>query len=467
MDGVFDQFAKFERAKTAQRTRRGKKRKAREGKIVAPRKIAYGFKLNPERDGYIVDEESMSTVRRIFEIVAGGTSLQAIKQVLEAVGIPTPNGGERWSRSTLRALVRNDLYFPHAFEEVASMVSPNVAAGLDTSESYGIWWSTKHDWRVLARIKTPEGYYRERRSHALKPKEEWIAVQVPYAGVPREAAERARRTIDHNFRHPSKSRRIWELTGSLLHCGECGRKMHTHQVASAGRKPYFYYQCSRKAEERSSSCSNKYHKAEQLERDVRDAVSSLIYDKQRIEEQIERRIERERETMRDPDEEAAKWARRLEEIAKARGRYQDQQAAGFMTLHELGEKLHHLEEESKVARRELETAQDRQARIEEMEPDRLIVLAFYAAFASSDLTLFPPEKRRRLYVALGLRVVVYTDGRVEIDLVPQGDYFPPRRRLASSSSGLCTIQSEERPKKSCGDGLRRDKRQGVLCLAAD
>jgi hypothetical protein len=69
--------------------------------------------------------------------------------------------------------------------------------------------------------------------------------------------------------------------------------------------------------------------------------------------EIERRIERERETMRDPDEEAAKWARRLEEIANARGRYQDQQAAGLMTLREFGEKLHHLEEESKVAQQGL------------------------------------------------------------------------------------------------------------------
>src|ERR687889_1035975 len=38
MDGVFDQFAKFERAKTAERTRRGKLRKAQEGKIVAGRR---------------------------------------------------------------------------------------------------------------------------------------------------------------------------------------------------------------------------------------------------------------------------------------------------------------------------------------------------------------------------------------------------------------------------------------------
>src|SRR5829696_6969426 len=35
-DGILDQLAKFERAKTAERSRRGKLRKAREGKAVAP-----------------------------------------------------------------------------------------------------------------------------------------------------------------------------------------------------------------------------------------------------------------------------------------------------------------------------------------------------------------------------------------------------------------------------------------------
>src|SRR5215208_3612994 len=46
MDGVFDQFAKFERAKTAERTRRGKLRKAQEGKIVAGRRPHYGFEYD-------------------------------------------------------------------------------------------------------------------------------------------------------------------------------------------------------------------------------------------------------------------------------------------------------------------------------------------------------------------------------------------------------------------------------------
>src|ERR687898_1237647 len=41
-DGILDQLAKFERAKTMERTRRGKQRKAREGKIIATR-AAFGF----------------------------------------------------------------------------------------------------------------------------------------------------------------------------------------------------------------------------------------------------------------------------------------------------------------------------------------------------------------------------------------------------------------------------------------
>jgi site-specific DNA recombinase len=55
-DGILDQLAKFERAKTAERTRRGKLRKAREGKILANNSVDYGFKYNATRNAYLVDE---------------------------------------------------------------------------------------------------------------------------------------------------------------------------------------------------------------------------------------------------------------------------------------------------------------------------------------------------------------------------------------------------------------------------
>jgi site-specific DNA recombinase len=69
MDGVLDQLAKLEWAKTAERTRRGKLRKAKEGKIVAGRATTFGFDFNENRDGYVVNEETMAVVRRVFEMV--------------------------------------------------------------------------------------------------------------------------------------------------------------------------------------------------------------------------------------------------------------------------------------------------------------------------------------------------------------------------------------------------------------
>jgi site-specific DNA recombinase len=70
-DGILDQLGKYERAKTAERSRRGKLRKVREGKIVAGPAPAYGFRFNAARDGYEVDEEAMAVVSRIFRLSGG------------------------------------------------------------------------------------------------------------------------------------------------------------------------------------------------------------------------------------------------------------------------------------------------------------------------------------------------------------------------------------------------------------
>jgi site-specific DNA recombinase len=68
-DGILDQLAKYERAKIAERSRRGKLRKAREGKVIAIHTPNYGFKYDATRDGYEVDENAMQVVRRIFRMI--------------------------------------------------------------------------------------------------------------------------------------------------------------------------------------------------------------------------------------------------------------------------------------------------------------------------------------------------------------------------------------------------------------
>ena len=65
-DNILDVIAGWERKKIAERMNRGKRRKAREGKIVAGPRPNYGFRFNEERDGYLIDEEMMALIRRIF-----------------------------------------------------------------------------------------------------------------------------------------------------------------------------------------------------------------------------------------------------------------------------------------------------------------------------------------------------------------------------------------------------------------
>ena len=77
----------------AERSRRGKLRKAREGKVMAGHRVNYSFKLNTSRNGLLVDEEKMRVVRRIFRMVsAEGDSLNGVKKTFDHEGIPTPRG---------------------------------------------------------------------------------------------------------------------------------------------------------------------------------------------------------------------------------------------------------------------------------------------------------------------------------------------------------------------------------------
>ena len=82
-DGILDQLGKFERAKMAEHSRRGKLRKAREGKVIAIHTPNYGFRYNASRDGYEVDEEAMRVVRRIFRMMGSEhCTLYAVKRTL-------------------------------------------------------------------------------------------------------------------------------------------------------------------------------------------------------------------------------------------------------------------------------------------------------------------------------------------------------------------------------------------------
>ena len=152
-----DVIAGWERKKVAERTRRGKAQKAREGKILAGRASNYGFKYNETRDGYLVNEEQKRVMRRIFRMLAvEGKPLYAVKRTLEREGIVAPTGSKSWAPKSLRGWVFSDIYRPHAYSEVVPLVSASVAATLDPDKRYGIWWFNRHRAK-LRQVAEPNG----------------------------------------------------------------------------------------------------------------------------------------------------------------------------------------------------------------------------------------------------------------------------------------------------------------------
>lgn len=419
-DGILDQLAKYERAKIAERSRRGKLRKAREGKVIAGRLPDYGFRFNEARDNYVVDGEKMAVVRRIFYMIGvEGRSINAARKALDSGGVPPPEGGERWVREFIRAIVTDDVYKPHSYSEVKELVSPEVAARLDPEKCYGIWWFNRR--RVIhTQISELSGNgrrYRKRTKTLYRPREEWIAVPVPDSGIPREWVDAAREATKDNRAPSSAGRRFWELSGGICYCGGCGRRIRTFTTRGGrGRKLYHYYHCISYRRPDKGPCEQKKNfPAHKVEEPVWEFVRSYLLSPEQLRQDLDRMIDIEREGLRgDPGREHATWVRKLSELDRKRSAYQDQQAEGLITMDELRAKLAALEEVRETARRELEALRTRRERIAELERCRDGILEHYAAHAPEALDSLTPEERHQLYKMLRLRVTLTIEGEIEV-----------------------------------------------------
>jgi site-specific DNA recombinase len=422
--------AKLERADIAKRSRRGQLQKAREGKVLAGRRPKYGFKLNATRDGYEVDEEDMRVVRHIFELVGvESRTLHAVKRALEGEGEKSPDGKPRWATPVIRNLILDDVYMPHSYEEIATLVSADVAARLEPDKMYGVWWYNRHRiTRKQVAEDNPGGRdYRRVTRTTEKDRSEWIAVPVAGAGIPREWVEVAREAIRDNKRPSSAGRRYWELSGGVLHCGGCGSRMNTETAwASRSRaaKKYFYYKCPKARHGGPEACPhNKGYRAEKVERLIWELVSDLLKEPERLREGLEEMIERERDGAHgDPDREAKAWANKLAEADHKRARFQDMSAEGLITFEELRAKLAALEDEREVARRELEALEDRRACLRDLERDKDTLLDYYAGLLPEALDDLAPEEHHHIYKLLKLRVNMHPDGMLEVSGVLGEDF---------------------------------------------
>lgn len=180
--------------------------------------------------------------------------------------------------------------------------------------------------------------------------------------------------------------------------------------ASKGRI-YHYYTCRVCHDYARGSCDQRMIRVEKLEADVWAFVSDLLKDPERLAAGMDRLIEQETSGPADaPEREAKILSDKLGECARLRAAYQDQQAAGLMTIEELADKLEELEGVKVLAETELVNLAERRYRADELYQDKDALLAFRSEAVIRGLDELTPEQKSEVYRLLKLEVSPVPEG---------------------------------------------------------
>ena len=300
------------------------------------------------------------------------------------------------------------MYLSRTFEEVAALVTPDVAEKLDKDALYGVWWYGRaRHVRSQQRVIGPNGALRYRKvgKSTPVPEAERVAVPVPGSGIPRDWVLNARRAIAENEWVSNAGHRVWQLTGGVIRCSECGRAMSTNHILSRSAA---YYRCAGHYQGGLARCpANRTIRAEKAEAEVWEFVRGILTDPARLAAGLEKMQENEARTGgASAEEEEASWLKRLSEIERKEERLLDLRLEGDITAEQFRARSGALRETKEAATAGLEAARARRSRREEFERDKEALLEYHARLVPEDLDGLTPEQRRTLYRMMRLKVAV-------------------------------------------------------------
>ncbi len=259
--------SEYEREKIRERTIRGSREKARQGKVVNASAISFGYRYNKEKATLEEKTDTAQTLRFIFYAFANEKlSLQGLADKLNSLQVPTPRNGDRWRASTLGVMLRNEVYVGKMHQFKKHHVEP------------------KSRRQPATRIK--------KTSLVLRPNEEWITVTVPSL-VPVELFEAVQRKLTKNADLARRNIKREYLLAGLLYCSQCGGRMGGCTIHGVP-----YYRCYRKGnpdrvplgtDGKPQPCPCPHIKADAVEPVVWDTVSELIKDPDILIQELHRR----------------------------------------------------------------------------------------------------------------------------------------------------------------------------------
>ncbi|WP_429842777.1 recombinase family protein [Brevibacillus sp. FIR094] len=258
-------IAEFEKAKINERMSRGRREKARQGRVLRDFQI-YGYSYDSEKEQIVINKAEAAVVRLVFDLFTQPNELvqgiNGIAVYLTNKGVPTKRRASVWHRQVVRQMLMNEAYVGRFYQNK---------------------WNT--EGMLGNQFRQPD----EKVRMKMRPKEEWISLPCPSI-IDEVKFEHAQRLL-------KESRRRWAgrslneyLLSGLVRCGSCGNTMSGKKAKNWSQHVFEYTDVKNTAGAKNKGCGRRV-RCEQLDNQVWETVASWLNNPDEIAVAAEDKVE--------------------------------------------------------------------------------------------------------------------------------------------------------------------------------
>lgn len=273
-------IAEYERALIKERSRRGKRFKAKSGVVSVLCGAPYGYNYIKKTDEtaayYEINEEQALIVQEVYRLYAEEfLSIGAITRELNGRKVPTRKRISKWERSTVWAMLRNPAYSGNA--------------------CYGKTEQTERQ-RITKPLRAKGGYVTQTNCNKEKPREEWIEIPVPQI-VTQGIFDIVQERLKSNKLHSQRNTKVETLLQGMMVCSECGYSLYRTATTTSAKNKIYYYRCFGSDDYRfegGKKCTCKPLRQDYLDKIVWEQIVALLQNPELIQKEVEKRVEESR-----------------------------------------------------------------------------------------------------------------------------------------------------------------------------
>jgi len=444
-------IAEYERAQILERSRRGKRHRARQGQVSVLSGAPYGYHYVRKTDEtaayYQVIEAEAEVVRRVYQrYTVEHLSIGAIARLLNEQGVPTRKRVSRWCRSMVWAILRNP-----AYKGTACFGKTEI----------------RPRQRVTRPLRMRGGVADRNSANHERPRKEWIEIPVP-AIVSGETFSLAQELLTSNKTHAPRRTIRPSICQGMVSCSKCGYALYRTSARTSARKIY-YYRCLGSDGWRylnGAVCNNPPIREELLDQVIWNEIVKLLENPRLIEEELDRRLEAAQKAS--PTQRRQESLQRdLARVRKSMERLMTAYQEDLLSLDELRSRMPDLRQRERAMQAELQSiatqAHNRAAYLRLAET----LSAFLSRLRSSAKTLDVAE-RQRIVRLLVKEVIVGEDAIIIRHSVPvtstPSDDEPPKSSKSGTSKGKSYLLRSGRHYTSLRSSRRARHDAAVLHL---